>query len=54
MRFYITGQNIKTWTSYMGIDPEVNFAGSSNTTIGTDFYTYPLARSVIFGINLGL
>jgi hypothetical protein len=54
MRIYITGQNLKTWTSYMGIDPEVNFAGTSNTTIGTDFYTYPLARSVIFGINLGL
>ena len=54
MRVYVTGQNLKTWTDYSGPDPEVNFDGTSNTVLGTDFYTYPIARSWSIGVNLGL
>jgi len=54
VRLYASGQNLITWTDYSGPDPEVNYAGTSNTIIGTDFYTYPLARSWSFGVNIGL
>jgi TonB-dependent starch-binding outer membrane protein SusC len=54
IQIYATGQNLFTWTNYSGPDPEVNYAGTSNTIIGTDFYTYPVAKTMMFGINLGL
>ncbi|MFD2247044.1 SusC/RagA family TonB-linked outer membrane protein [Pontibacter ruber] len=54
LRVYAQGQNLITFTDYPGFDPEVNFAGTSNTTIGVDFYTFPQARTITFGINLGL
>jgi hypothetical protein len=36
------------------MDPEVNYAGDDILRLGTDFFTYPQARSVIFGISLGI
>jgi hypothetical protein len=53
-RLFVTGQNLLTFTNYSGMDPEVNYAGDDNLVLGTDFFTYPQARSVSFGINLGL
>jgi hypothetical protein len=53
-RLFVTGQNLLTFTNYSGMDPEVNYAGPSNIIQGTDFFTYPQARSVSIGINLGL
>jgi len=49
---YITGQNLLTFTNYTGFDPEVNAFGSSSTTLGVDYGTYPQARSIIVGINV--
>lgn len=59
VKVYVQSQNLVTWTKYSGFDPEVNYAGVSNTSTtntaqGTDFLTYPQARSFTFGINLGL
>ena len=54
LRFYISGTNLITWTDYSWYDPEVNTFGDSNVTLGTDFLTYPVARTIQFGINLGL
>ncbi len=53
-RLYVQGQNLMTWTNYSGFDPEVNYAGDANVTRGTDFYTLPQARTLSFGVNLGL
>jgi hypothetical protein len=51
-RVYVSGNNIKTWTNYTGYTPDVNSLGSSaNTSLGTDFYAYPVARSWTFGIS---
>lgn len=44
LRFYISGQNLLTSTKYSGLDPE-----SSDTV---DMGTYPLAASVLFGVNI--
>jgi TonB-dependent starch-binding outer membrane protein SusC len=54
IRAYVQGQNLITWTDYTGFDPEVNYAGNTSIVRGTDFYTLPQARTLTFGINLGL
>lgn len=52
-RFYVQGQNVLTHTKYTGFDPEVNYAGESALTRGTDFYTLPQARIWSVGMNVG-
>ena len=52
-RFYVSAQNLLTFTNYTGLDPEVNYRGNDNAVIGTDFFTYPQARSFTIGCNLG-
>lgn len=53
-RFYVRGQNIFTSTDYSGYNPEVNSNGStSNASLATDFYAYPLARTWSFGVQAG-
>ena len=58
LKFFIQAQNLKTWTKYKGFDPEVSTFTSTdpvnNTSPGTDFLTYPQARSFSFGLDLGL
>ena len=51
MRFYVSGQNLITWTKYSGSDPEVNSYGSALTS-GFDFSSYPRARTIVFGTNI--
>lgn len=53
LRVYVTGQNLITWTNYSWYDPEVSTFGETNTAPGTDFLTYPQARSIVGGINIG-
>jgi TonB-linked SusC/RagA family outer membrane protein len=51
-RIYVSGRNLKLWTDFMGYDPDVNSGGSgSNTFLGTDFYAYPRARTISFGVS---
>ena len=52
-RVYVTGQNLLTFTDYSGFDPEVSTFGETNTSAGTDFLTFPQARTMLVGINLG-
>ncbi len=40
---YFTATNLLTWTSYSGMDPEVNQWGNSGTVQGIDWGTYPIA-----------
>jgi TonB-dependent starch-binding outer membrane protein SusC len=51
-RIYVSSQNLFTFTNYSGLDPEVNYLGNDNAVIGTDFFTYPQARSYTIGCNL--
>ncbi len=48
VRFYVTGNNILTFTNYTGFDPEIG--GGS---FGVDRGIYPQARSYMVGVNLG-
>lgn len=59
LRFYVTGENLLTFTKYSGLDPEVSMYGgtnqatvSSNMSPGIDFGTSPQARTFIVGLNL--
>jgi|Laugresu1bdmlbsd_1035121.scaffolds.fasta_scaffold00019_14 TonB-linked SusC/RagA family outer membrane protein len=53
LRIYASGQNIYTKTKYSGLDPEVSTFSDTNTAPGTDFLTFPQARTFTFGINVG-
>ncbi|MCH7401115.1 SusC/RagA family TonB-linked outer membrane protein [Belliella kenyensis] len=44
VRFYLSGQNLLTFTKYSGLDPE--------STALIDMGTYPQARSFLVGVNL--
>jgi TonB-dependent starch-binding outer membrane protein SusC len=52
LRVFVQAENLKTWTKYSGFDPEVSTFSVSNTAPGTDFLTFPQARTLSFGINL--
>ncbi len=56
-RLYTTVQNLRTYTNYKGFDPEVvstsSNANGGSIQYGIDNGYYPLARSIIFGVNLG-
>ncbi len=53
-RVYASGQNLFTFTTYTGMDPEVNYYSNDNIVMGTDFFTYPQSRTIIIGVNIGL
>ena len=50
----LSGRNLKTWTDYSGLDPEVGGVGGNiNRVNGYDYFNLPLTRSFIvsFGLN---
>lgn len=46
----LSAQNLYTWTSYSGMDPEVSVRGSALTP-GFDYSAYPRSRSMVFSIK---
>ncbi|MCH8567934.1 MAG: TonB-dependent receptor [Balneolales bacterium] len=50
LRVYASAQNLITFTSYSGHDPEIGSAGPLN--VGIDRNIYPQARTFLFGVNL--
>lgn len=50
-RIYAAAQNLYTWTSYTGMDPEIS-TYNSVLTPGFDFSGYPRARTITFGANV--
>jgi TonB-linked SusC/RagA family outer membrane protein len=52
-RFYVSAQNLITWTKYSGIDPEVSVFNSVLTP-GFDYSAYPRPRVVTLGVNVNL
>lgn len=51
-RFYITGQNLLTFTKYSGWDPEASATPQDAVGFGRDLGVYPVAVTVSAGINL--
>jgi TonB-linked SusC/RagA family outer membrane protein len=52
LRLYASLQNFFTFTGYSGNNPEVSRYGSDNLGSGYDNFTYPLPKTVIFGLNI--
>jgi TonB-dependent starch-binding outer membrane protein SusC len=53
LRFFITGQNLLLFDSYIGQDPEVNTNKSLDgiPSLGIDYTAFPRARTITFGVN---
>lgn len=55
LRFYIQGQNLLTFTKFIGWDPEVSADyATGNIRSGLDFYSSPQPRTILFGISINL
>ena len=53
-RAYVSVNNLHTFTSYTGYDPEVNAFGQNALLQGIDYGGYPISRTFIAGIQIGL
>ncbi|WP_019989432.1 TonB-dependent receptor [Rudanella lutea] len=53
LRAYVAAQNYATWTRYSGYDPEVNRFGQDSRSQGFDYGSYPAAKTILFGLNVG-
>lgn len=49
LRFYVSGENLLTFTKYKGYDPEIGGSVFSN---GIDHNIYPQPRTVMGGVNI--
>jgi hypothetical protein len=52
MRFYVSVQNLYTFTSYSGYDPEVGVFNNNIRLQNIDMGHYPNPRSVTIGANV--
>ncbi len=53
-RFYVSAQNVFTFTNYSGFDPEISSNGNANGSPSVDRNSAPMARTISMGFNLGL
>lgn len=51
-RFYVTAQNLYTFTNYTGMDPEIGYGFDQSWVSGIDLGFYPQPRTFMFGVNL--
>ena len=51
-RIYFAGQNLLTFTDYLGFDPEIGTTTNTNA-LGFDNLTYPQARTYTIGLQFG-
>jgi TonB-linked SusC/RagA family outer membrane protein len=49
LRFYVSGENLLTFTKYPGMEMEV---GGDPLNIGIDHGAYPLSRTILGGVNI--
>ena len=50
-RFYVSGQNVLTFTKYSGLDPELGYV-DGNKQLNVDYAQYPQARTFTLGLNV--
>ncbi len=54
LRLYASVENLHTFTSYSGYDPEIGSQTSDPLLMGIDNGRYPSQRTFTLGINVGL
>jgi TonB-dependent starch-binding outer membrane protein SusC len=52
IKFYVSAQNLATWTQYGGFDPEVSRNEQSTLGQGIDYSIYPSSKSFLAGLNI--
>ncbi|MDO9373798.1 MAG: TonB-dependent receptor [Ferruginibacter sp.] len=61
-RFYVSANNLLTFTKYKGFDPEIGvnstgytdvFSANRDLQLGIDRGVYPQSRMILFGMNVG-
>lgn len=57
LRFYVSGENLLTWTNYSGVDPEFSRTESGQSyasvlSAGIDSLIFPFTRSFTIGVQL--
>ena len=53
-RLYFVGQNLLTFTKYLGVDPEVSSNGENPIRSGADYGGLGQAKTYYFGIKFGV
>jgi TonB-linked SusC/RagA family outer membrane protein len=49
----VSGRNLKTWSDYSGLDPEISGVGGNiNRVNGYDYFNLPLTRSFVIALSL--
>lgn len=51
VRFEVSGHNLKTWTNYRGLDPEVSNFGNAPLSRLWDLAPYPPSRQFFFSVD---
>lgn len=51
-KLYVAANNLYTFTSYNGMDPDVRYGGKDNWASGIDLGLYPQPRTFMLGLNL--
>jgi len=54
LRIYLSGNNLLTFTNYIGFDPEIGGENLSNLYGVDDFTSYPQSRTIQLGIQINL
>lgn len=53
VRFYLSSQNLITFTKYTGYDPEIGSRFNTALTSGIDYGQFPQARTILIGLQAG-
>ncbi|MEM7574754.1 MAG: TonB-dependent receptor [Bacteroidota bacterium] len=53
IRAYVSAQNLITITDYTGYDPEIGLVQGGLLNTGIDFGQQPIAKSILFGVQVG-
>lgn len=52
LRLSVNANNLMTFDNYPGYSVEANYNGNSSINNGVDFGSYPIARTITFGLNV--
>jgi TonB-dependent starch-binding outer membrane protein SusC len=52
VRLNLSGRNLKMWSDYWGVDPEVNNFGNANVARQVDLAPFPATKSIFFGMSV--
>jgi len=52
VRLSLSGRNLKMWSKYWGVDPEVNNFGNANVARQVDLAPFPTTKSWSFSVDV--